>query len=111
MPIQYVFLAAAIISEVIGTSALAASDQFSKLIPSVIVVIAYGLAFYFLGLTLKFMPVGIVYAIWAGLGIALIALVGWVLFGQTLDLAAIAGITLIVAGVVVINLFSSSAHS
>ena len=111
MPIQYVFLAAAIISEVIGTSALAASDQFSKLIPSVIVVIAYGLAFYFLGLTLKFMPVGFVYAIWAGLGIALIALVGWVLFGQTLDLAAIAGITLIVAGVVVINLFSSSAHS
>ena len=111
MPIQYVFLAAAIISEVIGTSALAASDQFSKLIPSVIVVIAYGLAFYFLGLTLKFMPVGIVYAIWAGLGIALIALVGWVLFGQTLDLAAIAGITMIVAGVVVINLFSSSAHS
>ena len=111
MPIQYVFLAAALISEVIGTSALAASDQFSKLIPSVIVVIAYGLAFYFLGLTLKFMPVGIVYAIWAGLGIALIALVGWVLFGQTLDLAAIAGITLIVAGGVVINLFSSSAHS
>ena len=111
MPIQYVFLAAAIISEVIGTSALAASDRFSELIPSVIVVIAYGLAFYFLGLTLKFMPVGIVYAIWAGLGIALIALVGWVLFDQTLDLAAIAGITLIVAGVVVINLFSSSAHS
>lgn len=111
MPIQYIYLAAAILCEVIGTSALAASEQFSKLIPSVVVVIGYGLAFYFMGLTLRYLPVGIVYAVWAGLGIVLIALVGWAFLGQSLDLAAILGIGLIVSGVVVINLFSSSAHS
>lgn len=105
---HYLFLALAIISEVIGTSALQASQQFTRPLPSAIVIAGYGSAFYFLALTLKVMPLGIVYALWAGLGIVLITGVGWVVFGQKLDLAALAGIGLIIAGVVVIHLFSSS---
>lgn len=105
---HYLFLALAILSEVIGTSALQASQQFTRPVPSAIVIAGYGSAFYFLALTLKVMPLGIVYAIWAGLGIVLITGVGWVLFGQKLDFAALAGIGLIVAGVVVINVFSNS---
>ena len=105
---HYLFLALAIISEVIGTSALQASQQFTRPLPSAIVIAGYGSAFYFLALTLKVMPLGIVYALWAGLGIVLITGVGWVVFGQKLDLAALAGIGLIIAGVVVIHMFSDS---
>ncbi|MBO9536220.1 SMR family transporter [Herbaspirillum sp.] len=107
----YLALGIAIVSEVIATSALRASDGFSKLWPSLIVVAGYGLAFFFLSVTLKSIPVGVAYAIWSGLGVVLISLAAWVLFGQKLDLAAIVGMGLIVAGVLVLNLFSkSSAH-
>ncbi|MEP4038691.1 MULTISPECIES: multidrug efflux SMR transporter [unclassified Pseudophaeobacter] len=108
MPIHYLYLIAAIIAETIGTTALQASQQFTRLGPSLLVVVAYGFSFFMLGLTLKYMPVGLVYAIWAGLGIVLIAFIGLVMFGQRLDLPAIIGIGLIIAGVLVIHLFSSS---
>ncbi|MDJ0910977.1 MAG: multidrug efflux SMR transporter [Woeseiaceae bacterium] len=104
----YTILFIAIIAEVIGTSALKISDGFTKLVPSLVVVVGYGFAFYFLSIVLRSIPVGIAYAIWAGVGIALIAIVGVLFFKQTLDAPAIAGITLIVAGVLVINLFSES---
>ena len=105
---QWVFLTVAIVSEVIGTSALKASEGFSRLWPSAIVVAGYASAFYFLSLTLKIIPVGVAYAIWSGAGIALITLIAWVLYDQPLDLPAILGMSLIVAGVVVLNLFSST---
>lgn len=104
----YLMLLIAIIAEVAATSALKTADGFTKLWPSVIVVVGYAIAFYFLSLTVRVMPVGIVYAIWSGVGIALIALVGWLVLGQKLDLPAIAGIVLIAAGVMVISLFSAS---
>lgn len=102
----YGWLAIAIVAEVIGTSALRASEGFSRLLPSLVVVAGYGVAFYCLSMTLKSMPVGIVYAIWSGVGIVLITLVAIVLYRQVPDLAAVAGLGLIVAGVVVLNLFS-----
>ena len=109
---HWIFLAVAIISEVIGTSALKASEGFSRLWPSVIVIIGYASAFYFLSLTLKTIPVGVAYAIWSGIGIVLIALIAWVLYGQALDLPAIIGMLLIVTGVVALNLFSKAvSHS
>ncbi len=104
----YLMLLIAIIAEVAATSALKAADGFTKLWPSVIVVVGYATAFYFLSLTVRAIPVGIVYAIWSGVGIALIALVGWLILGQKLDVPAIAGIGLIAAGVMVISLFSAS---
>lgn len=106
---QWVFLALAIVSEVIGTSALKASFGFTRLWPSAIVIAAYGTAFFFLSQALKTLPVGVAYAIWSGVGTALIAIIAWVLYGQALDLPAFIGIGLIVAGVVVLNLFSGSA--
>ncbi len=105
----YLYLGIAIICEVIGTSALQASNGFTKILPSSIVVIGYGLAFYLLGVALKFMPVGIAYAIWAGLGIVLIAIVGAVTFKQTPDMPAVIGMALIILGVLVIRLFSKTA--
>lgn len=105
---QWVFLSAAIVSEVIGTSALKSAEGFTRLWPSLIVVISYSIAFFFLSLTLKTIPVGIAYAIWSGVGIALISLIAWVVFGQKLDTAAIIGILLIVAGVMVLNIFSKA---
>ena len=105
---SYLYLAVAIIAEVIATSALKASDEFSKLVPSVIVVVGYGVAFYCLSMVLKTIPVGVAYAVWSGLGIVLISIVGLVMFGQKLDLAAIVGILLIVSGVVVMNVFSKT---
>ncbi len=104
----YALLFIAIIAEVIGTSALKLSEGFTKLGPSLLVVVGYGFAFYFLSLVLKSIPVGIAYAIWAGVGIALITLIGVVFFKQSLDAPALAGIGLIIAGVAVINLFSKS---
>lgn len=102
----WLYLGTAIVAEVIGTSALKASDGFTRLWPSVIVVVGYACAFWLLALTLRSIPVGVAYAIWAGLGIVLIALVGVVLFGQKLDAGAVIGMSLIVAGVVVMNVFS-----
>lgn len=95
---QWIFLMVAIVSEVIGTSALKASESFSRLAPSAVVVIGYATAFYFLSLTLKTIPVGVAYAIWSGAGVVLITLIAWILYGQALNLAAILGIALIVAG-------------
>ena len=107
----YLYLLAAIVAEVIATSALKASEGFSKLVPSLVVVAGYAVAFYLLSLTLRSIPVGIAYAVWSGLGVVLIALVGWLVFGQRLDAPALAGMALIVAGVLVMNLFSkASAH-
>jgi small multidrug resistance pump len=108
MPVHYIYLFAAIIAETIGTTALQASQQFTRLGPSVVVVIAYGISFYLLGLSLKFMPVGLVYAIWSGLGIVAIAAIGFVVFGQKLDLPAVIGILMIMAGILVIHLFSKT---
>lgn len=105
---QWLFLSVAIAAEVIGTSFLKSSEGFTRPGPSAVVVVGYLIAFYFLSLTLKTMPVGIAYAVWAGAGVALITLVGWVFFAQKLDAAALIGIGLIVTGVVVINFFSSS---
>lgn len=105
----YFYLAIAIFAEVIATSALKASSGFTKLVPSAIVIIGYGVAFYCLSIVLRTMAVGVAYAIWSGLGVVLIAVVGLVLFQQKLDLAAIFGMFLIVSGVVVINMFSKSA--
>lgn len=104
----YLYLAAAIVAEVIATSALKASDGFSNTIPSIMVVVGYGIAFWFLSLTLKSVPVGVAYAIWSGVGIVLIALVGWIAFNQQLDLPAVLGMGLIIAGVIVMQLFSKS---
>jgi small multidrug resistance pump len=106
---QWIFLSVAIVSEVVATSALKASDGFTRLWPSLAVVLGYALAFYFLALTLRTIPIGIAYAIWAGVGVALITLVGWVIYDQKLDAAAVIGVALIVAGVFVINAFSSIA--
>ena len=108
MPVHYIYLIVAVAAETIGTTALQASQQFSRLVPSVIVLVAYGFSFYMLGLTLKVMPVGIVYAIWSGLGIVLIAVIGLVVFGQKLDLPAVLGMAMILAGILVIHLFSGS---
>ena len=105
---SYLYLVIAIVAEVIATSALKASDQFSKILPSIIVVIGYGVAFYYLSLVLKTIPIGVAYAIWSGAGIALVTVVGLVFFDQKLDFAAIIGISLIVAGVVVMNVFSKT---
>ncbi len=105
---QWLILAAAIVSEVIATSCLKAAEGFTRVWPSVIVVVGYMVAFYLLSLTLRTIPVGVAYAIWSGVGVVLIALSGWLFLGQTLDFPAIIGLTLIVAGVVVINVFSSS---
>ena len=102
----WLLLSLAIVSEVVGTSALKMSDGFTKFWPSMVVVIGYGLAFYLLSLTLKQIPVGVAYAIWAGAGIALITLIGWIVFKQSLDLAAVLGIALIISGVVVLQVFS-----
>ena len=105
---SYLFLAAAIVAEVIATSALKASEGFSKTLPSIIVGVGYGVAFWCLSQTLKTIPVGVAYAIWSGAGIFLISAVGWILFGQKLDAPAIIGMGLIIAGVVVMQLFSKS---
>ncbi|MCK9396760.1 MAG: SMR family transporter [Methylobacter sp.] len=105
---HYIYLSIAIVSEVIATSALKESEGFTRLWPSIVVMVGYAIAFYFLSLVLKTIPVGVVYAIWSGAGIALIALVAWAFFGQSLDVPSIIGLLLIIAGVVVLNLFSKT---
>ena len=106
----YAYLAVAIVAEVIATSCLKASEGFTRLWPSVATTVGYGTALYFLSLTLHTLPTGVAYAIWSGVGVVLISLVGWLVFQQSLDAAAIIGMALIVAGVVVINLFSKTGH-
>jgi small multidrug resistance pump len=106
---QGLTLAFAILCEVLATSALKASNGFTRPIPTFMVIIGYGVAFYCLSLSLRTIPIGIVYAIWSGSGVALIALIGWLVYGQVLDLAAVVGLALIVAGVIVLNLFSRMA--
>ncbi len=106
----YLYLILAVAAETIGTSALQASQQFTRTGPSILVVAGYATAFWFLSLTLRTLPVGIAYAMWSGLGILFIALIGWIVFGQRLDAAAILGMALILSGIVVIQIFSATAH-
>lgn len=103
----WLFLVVAVVAEVIATSALKASNGFSRLWPSVLVAVGYGCAFYFLSLTLRYLPLGVAYAVWAGLGVVLTTLIGWALFQQKLDAAALIGIAFILAGVLVMNMCSS----
>jgi small multidrug resistance pump len=105
---NYLLLAAAIVAEVAATTALARSDGFTRLAPSLVVVVGYGAAFYLLSLVLKTMPTGVVYGLWSGLGIVLITLVAWIWGRQPLDIPAVAGLVLIAAGVMTIQLFSKA---
>jgi len=105
---SYAYLAIAIIAEVIATTALKASEGFSNLLPSILVVVGYGVAFYCLSMTLRTIPVGIAYAIWSGAGIVLVSLIGFALYGQKLDVWAVVGIGLIMSGVLILNLLSKS---
>jgi small multidrug resistance pump len=109
MTTAHLYLALAIVAEVAATSALKASGEFTRLLPTVVVVIGYGVAFYLLTLVLRTIPVGITYALWSGLGIVLVTLVAVILYRQVPDLPALIGMGLIVIGVVVINIFSKTA--
>ncbi|WP_372605453.1 multidrug efflux SMR transporter [Actibacterium sp.] len=109
MPKAYLLLFAAIIAETIGSTAMQASQQFTRLGPSLLVVVGYGTAFYLMAQTLKYMQLGVVYAIWSGLGIVLITGMGWLIFGQKSDLPALIGMAMIIAGILVIHLFSNTA--
>lgn len=106
----YLLLAGAIVMEVIATTALARSAGFTKLLPSLLAVLGYALAFWLLSFALQVMPTGVVYAIWSGLGIVLVTAVAWFWSGQSLDLPALMGLGLIIAGVLVVNLFSKAIH-
>lgn len=103
-----IFLIVAILFEILATSLLKVSDQFTKLVPTVISIVAYIIAFYLLSLSLKVLPVGVAYAIWSGVGIVFISLIGYFFFKQSLDLAAIIGIAFIVTGVLIVNVFSKT---
>lgn len=105
---NYLYLVIAIVFEVVATTALKQSDGFTRLVPSLVSVAGYALAFYFLSLPLRVLPVGIIYALWSGIGVVLITLIGWIWFRQSLDPAAIVGIGFIVAGVIILNLFSDT---
>lgn len=109
MSLSYLYLALAIVCEVIATSFLKSAEGFTRLGPSVITAVGYALAFFFLSLTLRTVPTGVAYAIWSGAGIVLVSAIAWFWQGQQLDAAALIGLGLIVAGVLVIQLFSSSA--
>lgn len=106
--LTYATLFTAIVLEVIGTTFLQRSEQFTRLVPTLMTGLCYAASFYFLSLALRTMPLGIAYAIWSGLGIVLVSVIGLLVFGQKLDLAAVTGLSLIVAGVVIVNLFSGS---
>lgn len=106
---SWAYLLVAIAAEIVGTTALKASEGFTRVAPSLITIVGYGLAFYCLSLALRTIPVGIAYAVWSGVGIVAISVIGYLVFKQTLDAAALAGIGLIVAGVIVLNVFSKSA--
>ena len=104
----YAFLLLAIIFEVVGTTALKASDGFTRLGPSLVTTLSYAAAFYLLALTMRTIPVGIIYALWSGAGIVFITMIGWVVYDQKLDAPALIGLALILAGVLVVNLFSTA---
>jgi small multidrug resistance pump len=106
--IYHFYLGLAIVAEVIGTTALARSDGFTRLGPTALALVGYGIAFFFLAQTLKVMPTGIVYAVWSGMGVVFIAAIAWVFFGEKLDLPAVVGLSFIIAGVVIVNLFSKT---
>ena len=106
---SWIFLGVAIVAELVATSGLKAREGFTRLWPSLLVIAGYSVAFYFLSISLKDIPVGLAYAIWAGLGIVLVALIGWVIYGQTLDAASVIGMAMIIGGVAVINVFSKTA--
>jgi small multidrug resistance pump len=106
--LNYLFLFIAIVAEVIATSALRNTEGFTRALPSVVTVAGYAIAFYFLSLTLKTIPTGVAYATWSGLGIVLITLVGWIYFKQNLNLPTVAGLALIITGVVMVNMFSKA---
>ncbi len=108
---NYIFLTAAIVAEVIATTALARSESFTKLVPSLIVVAGYVAAFGLLSFPMRVMPAGIVYAIWSGMGIVLITAISWIWYQQKLDFPALIGLGFIIAGVLIINLFSRSVSS
>ena len=108
MPLHYVFLFFAVLAETIGTTALHATQQFTRFWPSVICILSYAAAFYLLSHAMKVIPIGVLYAMWSGLGIVFIALIGFLALGQRLDTAAIVGIGLIMAGIIVLNLFSNT---
>jgi small multidrug resistance pump len=103
---QWIYLAIAIVSEVIATSSLKTAEGFTRWVPSLLVVIGYASSFYFLSLTLRTIQLGVAYAIWSGVGVALVTLIGWTIYHQSLNIAAIIGITLIISGVIVLMLFS-----
>lgn len=105
---SYLYLAVAIVAEVIATSALKSTEGFTRLVPSVVVIIGYVVAFYCLSITVRELPVGVVYAIWSAVGIVLVAAFAWLYYGQALDLPAVIGLGLIIAGVAVVNLFSKT---
>lgn len=109
MTSPYLPLAIAIVAEVIATTALKSSASFTRLLPSVITIVGYAIAFYCLSLTLRSIPTGIAYAIWSGVGIVLISLADWLIHKQSLDLPALLGLSLIIAGVIIVNVFSKSA--
>lgn len=108
MPKAYLLLLAAVVTETIGTSALQASQQFTRFWPAVTVVVAYSISFYLMGLTLKYIPVGITYSIWSGFGIVFIAIIGYFVFNQKLDLPAVLGMALIIVGILIIHMFSKT---
>jgi small multidrug resistance pump len=108
LDMPWFLLSLAIVAEVVATSFLRASEGFSRLTPSLVVIIGYAAAFYLLSLTLKSISVGVAYAIWSGAGIVLVAGIGWFAFGQKLDVPAVLGMGMIIAGVIVINVFSTT---
>ena len=108
---NWIFLFVAILSEAVATSALKMSEGFTVFLPSALVVLGYSMSFYFLSLTLRSVPIGVAYAIWSGVGLTLVTLIGWLAFNQKLDTAAIIGISLIMLGVVVMFAFSESMSS
>jgi small multidrug resistance pump len=105
---HWLALAIAIIAEVIATTALKASNEFTRLLPSLVVVVGYGTAFYFMSISMRVLPIGVMYAIWSGMGIVLISVLGWLVYRQTLDMPAMIGLTFIIAGVIIINVFSKT---
>ncbi|MFM9836482.1 MAG: DMT family transporter [Methylophilaceae bacterium] len=105
---HWLALAIAIVAEVIATSTMKATNEFTRFWPSLVVVLGYGTGFYFMTISMRVLPIGIMYAIWSGVGILVVSLMGWVIYRQALDIPAIIGMGLIVAGVVVINVFSKS---
>jgi small multidrug resistance pump len=106
----YLYLAIAIAAEIVATSFLKLSDSFTRPLPTAVTVVGYAVAFYFLSLTLRVLPTGIAYAIWSGVGVVVISLIGWLVMGQALNLPTVIGLALIVIGVVIVNLYTPVAH-